>query len=113
VESRWTERVLGRPVVKAFNTIGAATLRGPRKSADRIAAPVAGDDTAAKAIVVALLDELAFDGFDAGGLDDSWRQQPGTPIFTADLPLGAAREALHQADREQTAAWRRRMAGSA
>ena len=113
VESRWTERILGRPVVKAFNTIGAATLGRPRNSTDRIAAPVAGDDAAAKAIVVALLDELGFHAFDAGGLDDSWRQQPGTPVYTADLQLGAAREALSQAEREQTASWRRRMAARA
>src|SRR4026207_932310 len=25
---------------------------------------------------------LGFDGVDAGGLDESWRQQPGTPVYT-------------------------------
>jgi hypothetical protein len=25
---------------------------------------------------------LGFDGVDAGGLDESWRQQPGTPAIT-------------------------------
>lgn len=110
-ESRWTEHVLGRPVIKAFNTIRAGTLQRPRSATHRIAAPVAGDDATAKAVVIALLGELGFDGFDAGGLDDSWRQQPGTPIFAADLPLGAAREALEQAAPEQTHAWRRQMAG--
>ena len=112
-ESHWTERVLGRPVVKALNTISAKTLHGPRNTTDRIAAPVAGDDAAAKAVVIALLDQLGFDGFDAGGLDDSWRQQPGTPVYTADLPLSAARDALRHADPAQTKAWRRRMAETA
>lgn len=113
VESRWTEHVLGRPVVKAFNTISADSLRRQGSTSHRIAAPVAGDDATAKAVVVALLGELGFDGFDAGGLDDSWRQQPGTPIFAADLPLGAARAALEQATPAQTEAWRREMAGLA
>jgi hypothetical protein len=27
--------------------------------------------------VLKLIDELGFDGVDAGGLDESWRQQPG------------------------------------
>jgi 8-hydroxy-5-deazaflavin:NADPH oxidoreductase len=113
VESRWTERVLGHPVVKAFNTISAESLRRPRRATEAIAAPVAGDDAATKAVVMTLLDNLGFDAFDAGGLDDSWRQQPGTPVHTADLSLAAARAALGEARPEQTRAWRRRMAGSA
>jgi len=28
-----------------------------------------------------LLDELGFDGVDAGGLDESRRQQPGSPVY--------------------------------
>ena len=31
-----------------------------------------------------LVDELGFDAVDAGGLDDSWRQQPGTPVYVSD-----------------------------
>src|SRR3954471_1917419 len=47
VESRWAERELGRPVVKAFNNIYAQHLmeRGePAGTPGRIALPVAGDD---------------------------------------------------------------------
>jgi predicted dinucleotide-binding enzyme len=109
VESRWTEMQLRHPVVKAFNTIGAQSLRigaRPAGARDRFAAPVAGDDSAAKMIVIGLLDHLGFDGFDAGGLDDSWRQQPGTPVYTADLSLLAARTALEDARPEQTTEWR-------
>ena len=79
-ESRWVEQQLGRPVVKAFNNIYAAHLLEHGKPAGapgRIALPVAGDDAAAKAVVLRLVDELGFDGVDAGGLDESWRQQPG------------------------------------
>jgi predicted dinucleotide-binding enzyme len=108
-DSRWTERRLGHPVIKAFNTIKANTLLTagrPAGAPDRIAAPVAGDDAAAKAAVIALAGDLGFDGLDAGGLDDSWRQQPGTPVYTADLGADDARRALAAASPERPAAWR-------
>jgi 8-hydroxy-5-deazaflavin:NADPH oxidoreductase len=60
-------------------------LAGPQAPPGRIALPVAGDDAAAKAVVLRLADELGFDGVDAGGLDGSWRQQPATPVYAADL----------------------------
>jgi len=59
----------------------------------RIACPVAGDDAAAKAIVLKLVDELGFDGVDAGGLDESWRQEPGTPVYTKDFDVEGVRRA--------------------
>ena len=109
VESRWVERQLGRPVVKAFNNIQAAHLaeRGrPKGSPGRIALPVAGDDAAAKAVVMRLVDELGFDPVDAGGLDESWRQQPATPVYTTDLDANALRRALASASRERGPNWR-------
>jgi predicted dinucleotide-binding enzyme len=108
VESRWVERQLGRPVVKAFNNIYARHLmeRGePAGTPGRIALPVAGDDPAAKAVVLRLVDELGFDGVDVGGLDESWRQQPGTPVYTADLDAEGVRRALSEARRERTPEW--------
>ncbi|MFE6286722.1 NADPH-dependent F420 reductase [Streptomyces sp. NPDC057877] len=83
-ESRWTERQIGHPVIKAFNgTYAQDILDRPRPAGapDRMALPVAGDDEAAKAKARALIDELGFDTVDAGGLDDSWRQQPDTPVY--------------------------------
>ena len=53
--------------------------------------PVAGDDAKTKAVVLQLVDELGFDAVDAGGLDDSWRQQPGTPVYTTDLDAEGVR----------------------
>jgi len=103
-ESRWVEQQLGHPVVKAFNNIYAEHLleRGRAAGADgRIALPVAGDDEAAKAVVLALVEELGFDAVDAGGLDDSWRQQPGTPVYGTDLDADGVRQALAQASRER------------
>lgn len=108
-ESRWVEQQLRHPVVKAFNNIYADHLleRGrPAGSAGRIALPIAGDDKAAKAVVLRLLDELGFDGVDAGGLDESWRQQPGTPVYGTDLDADGVRRALSQASRERGPEWR-------
>jgi predicted dinucleotide-binding enzyme len=108
-ESRWVEQQLGRPVIKAFNNIYAEHLRDlgrPVGTAGRIALPVAGDEGAAKAVVLRLVDELGFDGVDAGGLDESWRQQPGTPVYGTDFDAAGVRRALSQASRDRTPEWR-------
>lgn len=108
-ESRWVERQLGRPVIKTFNNIYAKHLQDngkPKGAPGRIALPIAGDDTAAKAKVVALVDAIGFDPVDAGGLDESWRQQPGTPVYTQDYDAEGVRKALAAASPERTAAWR-------
>jgi 8-hydroxy-5-deazaflavin:NADPH oxidoreductase len=108
-ESQWVQAQLRRPVVKAFNTIGPASLASlgkPARTAGRTAIPVAGDDRAAKSAVLELAGQLGFDGLDAGPLAESWRQQPGTPVYTTDLPLDAARQALADATPDQTASWR-------
>jgi hypothetical protein len=108
-ESQWVQSQLRHPVVKAFNTIRPASLASlgkPAGTAGRAAIPVAGDDPAAKSVVLELANQLGFDGLDAGPLTESWRQQPGTPVYTADLPLGAARQALADATPEQTTRWR-------
>ena len=108
-ESRWVEQQLGRPVVKAFNTIFARhllELGEPAGSPRRIALPVAGDDRAAKAVVLQLVDQLGFDGVDAGGLDESWRQQPGTPVYTKDFDADGVRRALSQAHNVRASEWR-------
>ena len=108
-ESRWVADQLGRPVVKAFNNVYAAHLleRGQAAgSPGRIALPVAGDDDAAKAVVIRLVDELGFDGVDAGNLDESWRQQPGTPVYATDHDAEGVRRALADASRERGADFR-------
>jgi hypothetical protein len=53
-----------------------------------------------------LVDELGFDGVDAGSLDESWRQQPGTPVYAKDLDAGGVRRALSEASRERKPEWR-------
>jgi predicted dinucleotide-binding enzyme len=108
-ESRWVEQQLDRPVIKAFNNIYAKHLLEcgrPAGSPGRIALPVAGDDKAAKAVVLKLVDQLGFDGVDAGDLDDSWRQQPGTPVYTTDLDAKGVQHALLEASSERKPEWR-------
>ncbi|MEA2763750.1 MAG: 8-hydroxy-5-deazaflavin:NADPH oxidoreductase, partial [Gemmatimonadaceae bacterium] len=112
-ESRWVSQQLRRPVIKAFNNIYAQHLLEegrPKGEAGRIALPVAGDDKDAKAVVMQLVEELGFDAIDAGGLDESWRQQPGTPVYGTDFDADLARRALSQASPERTPHFR---AGSA
>lgn len=109
LESRWVEHQIGRPVIKAFNNIYAQHLLERGKAAGapgRIALPFAGDDPAAKAVVAKLIDQLGFDPVDAGGLDESWRQQPGTPVYATDHDAAGVRGALAAASRERTPQWK-------
>ena len=109
VESRWVSQQLGRPVVKAFNNIYAEhllKLGKPPGAPGRIALPVAGDDDRAKSVVLKLVDELGFDGVDAGQLDDSWRQQPGTPVYAGDFDADGVRRALASATQDRKPEWR-------
>ena len=107
-ESRWVATQLGRSVVKAFNTMNYKHLLelGRPAGPGRLALPVAGDDASAKQVVLRLVSELGFDGVDAGGLDDSWRQQPGTPVYDKELDSAGVRQALAEARKERPSQWR-------
>ncbi|MDX3695081.1 NADPH-dependent F420 reductase [Streptomyces europaeiscabiei] len=103
-ESRWTEQHIGHPVIKAFNgTYAQDILDRPRPAdaPDRVALPVAGDDETAKSRIRALIDELGFDTVDAGGLDDSWRQQPDTPVYGLRAGVEDVTKALAEASPER------------
>ncbi len=78
--------LLDARVVKVFNNIFFKHLRSlarPSGAPDRTALPIAGDDAAAKAAVTAFLDSIGYDAVDAGSLAESWRQEPGTPVYGA------------------------------
>jgi len=109
LDSQWVAQEIGHPVIKAFNNIFARSLleKGvPRGTKGRIALPAAGDSSDAKAVVCRLVDDLGFDPVDGGVLDDSWRQQPGTPAYCRDLDAAALRRALAEADRSRVAEYR-------
>lgn len=108
-ESRWVEQQIGRPVIKAFNNIYAAHLgdKGqPAGAPNRIALPVAGDDAAAKSVVMQLVEQIGFDAVDAGGLAESWRQQPGSPAYAKDFDAAGVRRGLADASPERTPEWK-------
>jgi predicted dinucleotide-binding enzyme len=103
-ETRWVSQMLGRPVIKAFNNIRAGSLMKegrPPGDQNRIALPVAGDDQRAKEVVMRLVEELGFDAIDAGGLDESWRQQPGTPVYTTNMNAQGVVRGLKEAKPER------------
>jgi predicted dinucleotide-binding enzyme len=108
-ESRWVEEQIGHPVVKAFNNIYAAHLEGmgkPAEASGRIALPVAGDNPKAKEVVFRLVDQIGFDPVDAGTIADSWRQQPGSPVYTGDFDVDGVKDALARATKERTDSWK-------
>jgi predicted dinucleotide-binding enzyme len=108
-ESQWVEKMIGHPVIKAFNNIMSASLESKGSaagSANRVALSVAGDDDSQKQTVMALIDQIGFVAIDGGTLAESWRQQPGTPAYCHDLDKEALKNALQQADASQQAAYR-------
>ena len=109
LDSQWVAQQIGRPVIKAFNNILATSLleKGvPSGTKGRIALSVFGDSLDAKASVLRLVDDLGFDPVDGGDLNNSWRQQPGTPAYCRDLEAAALRRALAEADRTRIAEYR-------
>jgi predicted dinucleotide-binding enzyme len=108
-DSQWVAQQIGRPVIKAFNSILAKSLleKGvPKGTTGRVALPVAGDPPDARATVLRLVDDLGFDPVDNGDLDNSWRQQTGTPAYCRDLDATALRRALAEADPSRIAEYR-------
>jgi predicted dinucleotide-binding enzyme len=96
-QSVWVSKQLDRPVIKAFNNILAhslAELGRPAGSPGRLAIAVAGDDVRSKQFVMDLVNETGFDPVDAGPLDESWRQEPGTPAYCCDYDAATTRKGL-------------------
>jgi predicted dinucleotide-binding enzyme len=71
-------------VVKSLNQLGYFKFeksRRPRGTPGRLAMAAAGDDRAAVAAVLQLIDRLGFDGVEAGGLEAGLALQPDGPVF--------------------------------
>lgn len=104
VESEWIQQYFGRPVVKSWNAIGAhpfAENGQPQGHPQRVAIPVAGDRAEDRNVAVSLVNDTGFDGYDAGSLADSWRQQPGSPVYCTNLRYEEIGPALLAAERER------------
>ncbi|MBJ7385718.1 MAG: NAD(P)-binding domain-containing protein [Mycolicibacterium sp.] len=113
LESAWVSEQIGAPVYKVFNGIWWKHLleKGlPNGSPNRIALPIAGEDGPGRELVFDLVDRLGFDPVDTGPISESWRQQPGTPVYGKDFDAAGARRALAEATPERTAEWSARTA---
>ncbi len=112
VESRWVTDQIGHPVIKAWNNVLAATLADkgmPAGARGRIALSVAGEDPAAKKIIMSLVEDTGFDAIDGGSLAESWRQQPITAAYCTELTADELRKALAVADRARAPQRREQM----
>ncbi len=102
-ESVWVSNHLGQSVVKVYNSILAGSLMQesrPKGFSPRIALPISGNDQQAKSLVAGLVSDSGFDTLDIGNLQDSWRQQPGSPIYCTDLNLTQLKRNFPTAKRE-------------
>ena len=102
-ESVWVSNQLQRPVIKAYNSILAGSLMDSsltRGTASRLALPISGDDKQSKDLVSILVDDSGFDSLDYGSLQDSWRQQPGSPVYCTDLTLTQLKKSIEKARKE-------------
>ncbi|GAA2723895.1 NADPH-dependent F420 reductase [Cellulomonas aerilata] len=103
-ESVWVSDLFGRPIAKAWNAITSQSF--DTKSSDpgdpaRVAIPVAADRDADRRVAMALVEQTGFDAFDAGVLAESWRQQPGAPVYCTDRTLEEMPRWLTAADKER------------
>lgn len=104
VESVWVSKQLGRPIIKAFSNQLAYTLENKgttEGTTGRIAMAIAGDNPAQKQLIIDVVNELGFDAVDGGSLNDSWREQPGTPAYCTELTKEEIIEAMKKADKEK------------
>nr|WP_280142433.1 NAD(P)-binding domain-containing protein [Rhizobium sp. NFR03] len=103
-ESEWVRDFFGRPIAKAWNSIGmvAFEAKGMTKGQPgRVALPVSADRDHDREVALALVDDTGFDAFDAGSLADSWRQQPGSPVYITDLTYDELAPELAAAERHR------------
>ncbi len=103
-ESEWVRDYFGRPIAKAWNSIGMVSFETkgmPKGQPGRVALPVSADRNHDREVAMALVDDTGFDGLDAGSLADSWRQQPGSPVYITDLTYEEMGPALAAAERHR------------
>lgn len=99
--TQWVQRHFAdSQVVKAFNSIGYRQLGALARrggSADRTALPIAGDDEPAKDRAREWMDLIGYDAVDIGGLEASWRSEPGTEVYCAPYQATASPRGLSPA----------------
>jgi 8-hydroxy-5-deazaflavin:NADPH oxidoreductase len=102
-ESVWLSNQIQQPVIKAYNSILYRSLVHSgltQNSTSRLALPIAGDNKQSKDAVSILINDSGFDSFDYGLLQDSWKQQPGSPVYCTDLTLPQLKTSIKKATKE-------------
>ena len=103
-ESVWLSELFGRPIAKAWNAITSQSFDHKTTEAGdprRVAIPVAADRDDDRRVAIGLVEDTGFTGFDAGTLADSWRQQPGSPVYCTDRSPADIGGWLAAADKER------------
>ncbi len=109
VESVWVTEQLGRLIAKAWNAIDSQSLEKNGKlsgASDRIAIPFAADRDHDRDITKKLIEDTGFDAYYTGSLADSWRQQPGAPVYCTDLTADEIQTFIDKAEKERLPARR-------
>jgi 8-hydroxy-5-deazaflavin:NADPH oxidoreductase len=99
---------LTRRLTALGHDVAVANSRGPDTLADLAAETGARAVTVSEApegaqLVIVTIPEKRIPELPDVGLDDSWRQQPGTPVYGTDLDANGVRQALAQASRDRPA----------
>ena len=85
----------GVRLVRAFNALSFVQVeREAHRAGEKLGIPVAGDDQAAVATVVRLVQDAGFDPVVVGGLTRAREFDTGTPVYVKGLTARQLREAL-------------------
>lgn len=109
VESLWVKQQLGRTITKAWNAIGSQSLEKNGSipgSSTRIAIPFAADRQEDRRITKQLIEDTGFDAYFSGTIENSWKQQPGAPVYGTDLTMEEIESLIDTAERERLPARR-------
>jgi 8-hydroxy-5-deazaflavin:NADPH oxidoreductase len=89
------EYLPGVRLVRAFNALSFTQVeRDAHRAGEKIGIPIAGDDQAAVATVVRLVEDAGFDPVIVGGLARAREFDTGTPVYVRGLTARQLREAL-------------------
>jgi predicted dinucleotide-binding enzyme len=90
------EFLKGAKIVRAFNSVGYASLQSEHhRDGDRIAIPLAADDKHALEIAIKLVKDAGFEPVVVGGLGTAKTFDVGTPVFGKALTAAELRSALN------------------